>query len=112
MLDTLEAFLFVDPFVESDLSEKVGKRMEVPIDIRKNTFERLGRESLIFADKLHIFMLRVILEVGIQGITQGGLDDIKDPAEVIIKESHDLGQHPILKKILTEPLLMDQFFQD
>src|SRR6266404_4111132 len=74
-----EAFLLVDPFVVADLAEQVGQRIETRVVVGERRLERLGIPARMLSHELHVLMLGVVFEVGVEPVAPRRADHVKEP---------------------------------
>src|SRR5256886_16389132 len=84
--DALEALELVHALVIGDLAEEVGERREVPVVVGEDALEGLGLERRGLRDILHVLVLGVVLEPGVEEVAPPGSEHVKQPADVVVDE--------------------------
>ena len=110
MFHAVETFFLVHALVKADSAKKIGERGEVPVILLEFAFKRLSLKFRMFLREVHVLMLGVVFEIRVEAVAPRGFDHIKQPADVVIKEGHDLRQNEKKKNIFADPLFLDHFF--
>ena len=97
------------PFVIAYLAEEIGEGSEPSVVLSEHAFEGLLFEGGILRHELHIFVLSVIFEVGIQETAPLGPDHIEKPENIVVQESNHLRDEPVLEKIFADSFLVLEF---
>ena len=63
-------------------------------------------------DELHVLVLGVVLEVGVELVTPSGTRHVQKPDDLIVEEGDRLGHEPVPEEALADPALVDQLLQD
>jgi hypothetical protein len=97
------------PFVIADLAEEIGEGSEPSVVLSEHALEGLLFEGGILRHELHIFVLSVSFEVGIQEIAPLGPDHIERPGDIVIQETNHLRDEPVLGKVFADSFLVLEF---
>ena len=97
------------PFVITDLAEQIGETSEPSVVLSERALEGHLFEGGILRNVLHIFMLGVIFEVGIQQIAPLGPDHLEKPGNIVVQKSDRLRHERSIEKPFTDSALVLKF---
>src|SRR5215218_1050271 len=107
-----QAVELVDSFVVADLSEDVRDRRHVSEDVVQLAPEELVVELGMLGDVVHVLVLGVILEGGVEAIAGSRIDDEQQPAHRVVQPGQYPGQHPVPEPERAQVLPLNDLVED
>ncbi len=107
----MEAFFLVMSLIQTDIAKEVRQALKTAVVLFKCAVEWYRFQCRVFPHKQHVFMFGMVLKIRIQAVAETGVNHIKEPADVVIKEGNKLWKNPVPQKILPDLFLLNEFFQ-
>jgi hypothetical protein len=104
--------LLVETLVVADLAEQVGHRCERAVVGREVGVERSGLPFRVLGHEVHVLVLGVVFEVGVQAIRPVGPQDEQQPRDVVVDQGDRLWDPEVVDAVLVLAGIGDALLED